>query len=254
MRHSVHVKSGCLGNEWWVEYSGRVPKLWNETIRTHRHAVVESILDTGWRLVAEQGLRAVTMSQIAQESGIARATLYRYFPDVEAILLAWHERHIAIHLEELTGLRNRGGDPRQRLETVLEAYAFISRRRAGELGALLHRGENIAQAHQDLTDLVRDLLAEAARAGAVRDDIDPAELAGYCLHALGAAASLPSDDGVHRLVTLTLAGLASPATTAPGHVPERHTQRHELEPEGRHDQGYQHGPHGRIGKHPQAPQ
>ncbi|WP_427136266.1 TetR/AcrR family transcriptional regulator [Pseudarthrobacter sp. S9] len=235
-----------------------MPKLWNETIRTHRHAVIETILDTTWRLVAEQGLRAITMSQIAQETGIARATLYRYFPDVEAILLAWHERHIAIHLEELTALRHRGGDPWQRLERVLEAYAFISRRRAGELGALLHRGEKVAQAHQELTDLVRDLLAEAARAGSVRNDIDPAELAGYCLHALGAAASVPSDEGVHRLVTLTLAGLTGPAGTAPGQDferhPERHAQRHEVEPEARHEQGHQHGLHGRSGQHPQASQ
>lgn len=244
MRHSVYVKSTCLENAWQVEYSDRVPKLWNETIRSHRHAVVETILDTTWRLVAEQGLRAVSMSQIAQEAGIARATLYRYFPDVEAILLAWHERHIAAHLKELTGLRDRGGDPRQRLETVLEAYAFICRRRAGDIGALLHRGETVKQAEVELTDLVRDLLAEAARAGSVRDDIDPAELAGYCLHALGAAGSLPSDDGVHRLVALTLAGLTGPAALASGPDLERHDQRREFETENRHEQGHRHGHHG----------
>jgi hypothetical protein len=32
-------------------------------------------------------------------------------------------------------------------------------------------------------------------------------LASYCLHALGAAGSLPSKAAVHRLVTVTLAGL-----------------------------------------------
>jgi len=71
-----------------------VPKLWNETIEEHRREVREAILDTTVALVAEHGLLSVTMSQIAEETGIGRATLYKYFPDVEAILLAWHERQI----------------------------------------------------------------------------------------------------------------------------------------------------------------
>jgi len=75
-----------------------MPKLWDETIEAHRRAVRDATLDTAAALVAERGLRAVTMSQIAEETGIGRATLYKYFPDVEAILVAWHERHISAHL------------------------------------------------------------------------------------------------------------------------------------------------------------
>jgi hypothetical protein len=43
--------------------------------------------------------------------------------------------------------------------------------------------------------------------GDVRDDVAPDELAGYCLHALAAASSLPSKAAVRRLVTVILAGL-----------------------------------------------
>ena len=71
-----------------------VPKLWSETIESHRTAVREATLDTTAALVAEHGLRSVTMSQIAEHTGIGRATLYKYFPDVEAILVAWHERQV----------------------------------------------------------------------------------------------------------------------------------------------------------------
>jgi len=78
-----------------------VPKLWTETIETHRREVREAILDTTAALVAEHGLLGVTMSQIAEETGIGRATLYKYFPDVEAILLAWHDRQITGHLAQL---------------------------------------------------------------------------------------------------------------------------------------------------------
>ena len=80
-----------------------MPKLWNETIEAHRRAVHDAALDTAAALVAERGLLSVTMSQIAEETGIGRATLYKYFPDVEAILIAWHERQIARHLEQRHG-------------------------------------------------------------------------------------------------------------------------------------------------------
>jgi hypothetical protein len=55
--------------------------------------------------------------------------------------------------------------------------------------------------------MIRVLLTECARAGDIRDDVAPGELASYCLHALGAAGSLPSKAAVRRLVSVTLAGL-----------------------------------------------
>ena len=192
-------------------YTGVVPRLWNETIEAHRAAVRDAILDTAGALVAEHGLLSVTMSRVAEKAGIGRATLYKYFPDVEAVLLAWHERHVSVHLEHLAEIRDQSGDPRKRLEVVLEAYALIEHKRhASELSALLHRGEHTDRAQQHLTDIIRDLLREAADTGHIRDDIAPEELAGYCLYALAAASSLPSEAAVRRLLTVTLAGLHPP--------------------------------------------
>jgi AcrR family transcriptional regulator len=191
-----------------------VPKLWNETIEAHRTAVREATLDTAAALVAKQGLRSVTMSQIADATGIGRATLYKYFPDVDAILLAWHERQIARHLQQLAEVRDHASDAGQRLHAVLEAYALISHESHGhrdtELVAFLHRDGQVAHAEQQLRDMIRDLLTEAARTGDVRDDVAADELASYCLHALTAARSLPSKTAVRRLVTVTLAGLRAP--------------------------------------------
>jgi AcrR family transcriptional regulator len=190
-----------------------VPKLWTETIETHRRTVREAILRTTAALVGEHGPRSVTMSQIAEKAGIGRATLYKYFPDVEAILLAWHERQVGHHLDHLAQVRDQPGRPGERLEAVLAAYARISHRRRAhrhtELEAFLHRDEHLATARRKLHALIEDLLIEAARAGAVRDDVAADELASYCLRALDAAGDLPSEAAVGRLVTVTLAGLRS---------------------------------------------
>ncbi len=188
-----------------------MPKPWNETIEAHRREVNDAILDTTAVLVAEHGLRSVTMSRIAEKTGIGRATLYKYFPGVEAILFAWHERQIRGHLEYLAEVRDQAGDAGERLEAVLEAYAFISQESHGhhdtELAAFLHRDEQVARAQQQLRDMIQDLLTEAAETGDLRDDVAPDELASYCLHALTAARSLPTKAAVRRLVAVTLAGL-----------------------------------------------
>ncbi len=188
-----------------------MPKLWNETIEAHRRAVHDAILDITAALVGGRGLRSVTMSQIAEKTGIGRATLYKYFSDVEAILFAWHERQITGHLAYLAEVRDQAGGAGERLEAVLEAYALISHEHHGrhdaELAAFLHRGEQVARGQQQLRNMIRDLLTKGAETGELRDDVAPDELANYCLHALTAASRLPSKAAVRRLVTVTLAGL-----------------------------------------------
>src|SRR4051794_32898559 len=98
-RHTVYVNTLCLGLV--VLYALSVPKLWTETVEAHRGAVRDAIMAAAAELVAERGPASVTMSQVAAEAGIGRATLYKYFPDVTAILVAWHDRHVAGHLAEL---------------------------------------------------------------------------------------------------------------------------------------------------------
>jgi AcrR family transcriptional regulator len=208
----VYIKSWC--RDIVVTYTAVVPRLWTQTIQAHRHQVRDAIVDTTAALVAEHGLRSVTMSQIAEQTGIGRATLYKYFPDVEAILLVWHERQISGHLQQLAEVRDQAGEASERLEAVLEAYALISHQSHGhhgtELAAFLHRDEQLAPAQQQVRGMIRDLLIEGAETGEVRDDVAPDELAGYCLHALTAAGTLPSKAAVRRLVTVTLAGLRTP--------------------------------------------
>jgi AcrR family transcriptional regulator len=191
-----------------------MPKLWSQTIEAHRREVRDAILDATAALVAEQGPLSVTMSRIAEEAGIGRATLYKYFPDVGAILLAWHERLVAEHLEQLAEIQNQVGGAGQRLEAVLEAYALISYGRRGhrgtELAAFLHQGEHVARAERRLRGMIRDLLTEGTHSGDVRGDVAPDELAGYCLHAIAAAGGLPSEDAVRRLLAVVLAGLRPP--------------------------------------------
>ena len=188
-----------------------MPKLWTDTVGEHRRAVQDATMDATARLVAEHGLTSVTMSQIAAEAGIGRATLYKYFPDITAILTAWHERQVSAHLDQLTRITSQPGTPGRRLEAALLTYTRMIRNQqhGTDLSALLHRGEHVSQAHRRLTRLIEDLLTQAARSGDVRDDIAPGELAEYCVHALAAATAIRSESAMRRLVNVTMAGLRS---------------------------------------------
>ena len=191
-----------------------MPKLWNETIESHRREVRDAILDTTARLAEQHGLLSVTMSRIAEETGIGRATLYKYFPDVDSILRAWHERQIRAHLGQLAEVRDNAGSAWERLEGVLVTYAELAHASHAhadpDLAAFLHGEEQVVHAEDDLRRMLIDLVKDAASSGDVRGDIPPNELVTFCLHALVAARTLKSKNAVRRLVDVTLDGLRPP--------------------------------------------
>lgn len=188
-----------------------MPKLWTDTVESHRQEVREAVLDAAGELVTSRGLLAVSMSQVAAAAGIGRATLYKYFADAEEVLAAWHARHVAAHLAELTALAAGSADPAARLRSVLEQYARICHQRArhGEdpMTAALHRAPDVHRQERQLHDLVAGLLADAASSGAVRTDVPAGELASFCLHALTAAGDISRAAAVNTLVKVVWAGL-----------------------------------------------
>lgn len=184
-----------------------MPKLWNDTIDTHRQSVRDATMDATAALVATEGLSAVSMSRIAQDTGIGRATLYKYFPDVDAILAAWHERQVERHLAQLAGIREANPGSKDALRAVLTAYSALAHHGHDDT-ADLHFTPYVRQAHHRLQIFLRDLIATAAQEGHVRSDVPPLELAAYCLGALGAASNVSGKAATRRLVAVVLAGMA----------------------------------------------
>lgn len=188
-----------------------MPRLWEETIEAHRDAVREAILDATAALVGEHGVAGAKMARIAAEAGIGRATLYKYFADVEAILHAWHARQVERHLQHLQQVAHPtqgdagAGEP---LEAVLLAYAEMTfEHRGGELATLVHHGEHFAHAQRRLVAFFEHLIEEGVRAGQLRSDVPAEELAQFCAHALDAAREASSPAAVQRLVATILDGL-----------------------------------------------
>lgn len=140
------------------------------------------------------------MSQVAEAVGIGRAMLYKYFPSIEAILHAWHQRQIADHVHQLVELGALPSSPADQLRVVLARYAellhhFASHHPTGAVGSLLHRTAGLYEAEDQVGALLAEMLvAGAAACDAVRVDVAPDDLAMSCLHSLAAARQEAEED------------------------------------------------------------
>lgn len=58
-------------------------------------ATYDAILDAAEAVVVDEGVDALTTTGVASEAGLSVGTLYRYFADGDAILVAVVDRHVA---------------------------------------------------------------------------------------------------------------------------------------------------------------
>lgn len=188
-----------------------MPKLWDTTMDGHRRQVNNAILDATAELIAEHGPLSVAMSAIAERAGIGRATLYKYFPDVESILVAWHTRDFGEHLNRLKALSEAED---VELKDVAE-FVCAQRRHhprhdgADILGTLAHalagaEGVPGDAIEREIIAVLTDLLTRLASKKEVRDDEDPELLARWLLHAAHAPAEL-ADQAISQLIADSLA-------------------------------------------------
>lgn len=107
---------------------------WRDTLETHKARYRERIIDAAIDLVAEEGVAKASMAALAQRAGIGRATVYKYFPDVEHALLAHVEREIDECRSALLAVLAGETDPVARLRGCIEAllaYFASQRHRLG---------------------------------------------------------------------------------------------------------------------------
>jgi AcrR family transcriptional regulator len=129
------------------------------------------VLETAGRMLAERGT-AVTLNEVAREAGVGVGTVYRRFPDLQALIDTLHGERFSAFLQ-LAADATRQDDPGRALRHYLLAAAS---RRAEDPAleviiehASLERPENAKMA-DELDRRVDGLVERAVAAGAVRAD------------------------------------------------------------------------------------
>lgn len=110
---------------------------------------VERILDAAARIVVERDVDAMTTRSVADDAGVPVASLYQYFSDRDAILLALVERDIAEMDEQVRAdlVKLRTLSIAALVETTMRAYTKVYARRA-EFVAIWLRGRTNAAIHE----------------------------------------------------------------------------------------------------------
>jgi TetR/AcrR family transcriptional regulator, mexCD-oprJ operon repressor len=190
--------------------------------QTTLHARVSSaILEAAAAVLAERGEQA-SMADVAGAAGMARATVYRYFPNREALFEALGR----LALEE-AGERLEAG----RLEEVAVPQAFERAVRAlaavGDSFVVVSRESartDPAEFERRVAAPLRGLIERAQSLGEVRDDLPASwlmeSLIGIIVSGVQSRPSLGVDDTVAGITSLFLDGARlRPSPESSGPVP-----------------------------------
>jgi AcrR family transcriptional regulator len=97
--------------------------------RTPAGQARERILATAFRLFYSQGLRAAGIDTIIAESGVAKATFYKYFPAKDDLILAYLDKVDGVWTGQLHAAAEAAGPaPADQLVGLFDALASACRR------------------------------------------------------------------------------------------------------------------------------
>jgi len=104
-----------------------MPKVSGGSIDAHRRLTRQRIFDAFSELLYERGYDAITLADVAASAGMSRTTMYNYFADKDALVVAFADdeaaRHVAGLRERLAPIEN----PVDRLTTyIAEQLRYFS--------------------------------------------------------------------------------------------------------------------------------
>lgn len=169
-----------------------MPRIAADTVAEHVQQQELAVVRAAAELFAERGVNAVSLGDIAAQVGLARNSLYRYFPDKAHIFAAWFRTELE-PLQQLSEAIALGdGAPSERLDAWLT----------------LHLDYLVAPEHQAMMAAVTESasLAEVVRTQVGEGHRDLYATLATIVGELGPGeAAAPSRDV--RVITMLIAGL-----------------------------------------------
>ncbi len=174
-----------------------MPRITGPTIAAHVAQQEQAVVRAATELFAERGFATVTMADIAERVGLARSSLYRYFPDKDHILLAWLRRENTALVQRSAAIAASDAAPHVRLRRWLrlqldylqepdhQLFAQI----AASLGELTPEVlDAVVEEHRRLYATVEPIVVDAlGTSGVGRVRRDPSLVAGLVVGLLRAA-------------------------------------------------------------------
>jgi len=155
----------------------------------------------------ERGADDVSLEEIARRAEVGIGTLYRHFPTRQALLEAVYRDQVDA-LEVLVAELLQSDSPGDALAEWLAALLAFGKAKRSLTTAMLD-SELLSSCREVLRGATDALLARAQQAGAVRADVQGADVM-RLTHAVSLAADMGQDPGqAERMLALVLGGVLS---------------------------------------------
>src|SRR6187455_404221 len=87
---------------------------------------IQSIQDAAMRVIARKGMAAATMQEIAEEAGVAKGTIYRYFRDRDELVEKTFETAITQLIAKVESALDSGTTVEDKLRAAMTAkFSFF---------------------------------------------------------------------------------------------------------------------------------
>jgi TetR/AcrR family transcriptional regulator, mexCD-oprJ operon repressor len=176
--------------------------------------VADAILEAAARVLVAHGEQA-NMTDVAAAAGVARATVYRYFPNRQALIDELAELAVQSAGERLASARMNEIPVPEAITRAVRALVEV-----GDLLIVLAREQLRPDAEQfdrSIGGPLRDLVERGQSAGAIRDDIPSAwltdSLVGIVVSVLSSPPSRGREDTVAAIASLFVEGARRPGAT-----------------------------------------
>lgn len=152
-------------------------------LRADARRNLERVLDAAAEVFAEEGPEA-SVDEIAHRAGVGHGTVFRRFPTKDDLVYAVVERHVA-QMRALAEEALADADPGAAFFGYIRGVAELAMTTPGLHKCIAHCGGKPGAA--ELEELSRKVVARAQRAGAVRQDVKPADVQALVRSALTSA-------------------------------------------------------------------
>jgi AcrR family transcriptional regulator len=148
-----------------------MPKVTGGSIDAHRRLTRQRIFTAFSTLLYERGYDAITLAEVAASAGMSRTTMYNYFADKDALVVAFADEETANYVAHLREVLDPIQNPVDRLRTyVAEQLRYFASHhlppgrdlRTALSGAAYER---VLQHVRALEEVLRDILRDGVDEG-----------------------------------------------------------------------------------------
>ncbi|WP_235189365.1 MULTISPECIES: TetR/AcrR family transcriptional regulator [Mycolicibacterium] len=182
--------------------------------RTDAYANESRILAAAREVFAEHGA-AATLTQIAAHAGVGNATLYRHFPNRQALAAAVYEDAFATDVEPVILALIDSDAPREAFIDVIERLAELMYLQRPLLPSLDHLTELTSKLFNRKRELLETLVTQGQAAGDLRADLTVDDVPTFVAMVTAASVALDQPPQLRRRYLSLMLDALNPADAQP---------------------------------------